>query len=164
MKLEDISHGYLVERACKWLRNTRGCSVVLAEPMCQVIRQQPDAIGFTPRGWSIAVECKMSLRDYRSDFQKAWRQVELGVGQEKWYFAPQGLIDPDSLPDNCGLIELAPAKNGGVPRIARKVERPWVWCNDTLRGELPLLVKAAREGFEIASMPGYRNSLARGMG
>jgi hypothetical protein len=66
----------------------------------------PDVLGWDNRG-SIVLECKTSVADFRADHRKPFRvQPQLGLGRQRWYLAPQGVIPVDELPDNWGLLEL----------------------------------------------------------
>lgn len=66
----------------------------------------PDVIGFNSM-FSVMVECKMSRSDFLSDKKKIVRRNEdLGMGNFRYYYCPDGLIKPDELPDGWGLIYL----------------------------------------------------------
>ena len=86
-------HAILVQRAARWLKNTRRCAVVLVEPVAFQAREIPDAIGFLPGGYSIVVECKANRADFLKDKKKRHRVLDRldcgvpGMGHERWYFA-----------------------------------------------------------------------------
>ncbi|MGB8011567.1 MAG: hypothetical protein WCF68_08135 [Terriglobales bacterium] len=91
--------------AVHWLRRYR-CGVVLSEQAC-VSGEMPDAIGWKKACHSVLVECKVSRADFLADRDKPFRQKpEIGVGCERFYLAPQGLIRTDDLPAGWGLLEL----------------------------------------------------------
>ena len=99
-----MTHGQLVERAVEWLRSYR-CGIVLSEQAC-VSGEVPDAIGWKRACRSVLVECKISRADFLADRDKPFRQnPEDGVGCERFYLAPQGLISPSELPKHWGLLE-----------------------------------------------------------
>ncbi len=86
-----MTHAELVMRAARWLRNTRGCSVVFTEFACSG-GEIPDAIGWQYQH-SILVECKTSRSDFMADKNKPWRRMpELGMGLERYFMVPEGVI------------------------------------------------------------------------
>jgi hypothetical protein len=91
--------------AIAWLRRYR-CGVVLSEQAC-VSGEMPDAIGWKKACHSVLVECKASRADFLADREKPFRQQpEIGVGCERFYLAPRGLIRVDELPNGWGLLEV----------------------------------------------------------
>ena len=91
--------------AVGWLRRYR-CGVVLSEQAC-VSGEMPDAIGWKKACHSVLVECKASRSDFLADRDKPFRQnPETGVGCERYYVAPRGLIRIDELPVGWGLLEV----------------------------------------------------------
>jgi len=91
--------------AVHWLRRYR-CGVVLSEQAC-LSGEVPDAIGWKKKCHSVLVECKASRADFLVDRGKAWRiQPEVGVGSERYYLAPRGLIPERDLPAGWGLLEV----------------------------------------------------------
>ena len=100
-----VTHSQLVQKAVAWLRAYR-CGVVLSEQAC-VSGEMPDAIGWKRASHSVLVECKVSRADFLADREKLFRRKpELGVGCERFYLAPAGLIRPDELLPGWGLLEL----------------------------------------------------------
>jgi hypothetical protein len=98
-----MSHAQLVRLAEKWLRSYR-CGVVLSEQAC-VTGEMPDAIGWKRACHSVLVECKVSRADFLVDRAKPWRtKPELGVGCERFYLAPTGLLREDEMPPGWGLL------------------------------------------------------------
>jgi hypothetical protein len=91
--------------AVRWLRLYR-CGVVLSEQAC-VSGEMPDAIGWKKACHSVLVESKVSRSDFLADRDKPFRQKpEMGVGCERYYLAPRGLIRTDELPAGWGLLEV----------------------------------------------------------
>jgi len=87
-----MNHGELVERAARWLANTKRCSVVITEMAAG--GEEPDAIGW--RGaHSTLVECKMTRADFNADKRKVGRRrgEALGKGDARYYLVPRGLLD-----------------------------------------------------------------------
>ena len=90
-KAEAMTHAQLVEKAVHWLRRYR-CGVVLSEQAC-VSGEMPDAIGWKRACHSVLVECKVTRSDFLADRAKPFRlKPEQGVGCERFYFAPAGLV------------------------------------------------------------------------
>jgi hypothetical protein len=99
-----MTHAALVRIAVQWLRSYR-CGVVLSEQAC-VSGEMPDAIGWKRACHSVLVECKVSRADFLADRAKPFRQqAHLGVGNERFYLVPTGLIRADELPTGWGLLE-----------------------------------------------------------
>lgn len=99
-----MTHALLIRKAVEWLRSYR-CGVVLSEQAC-LSGEMPDAIGWKRASHSVLIECKVSRGDFVADRAKPWRQnPETGVGCERFYLAPRGLIRPEELPSGWGLLE-----------------------------------------------------------
>jgi hypothetical protein len=99
-----MTHALLIQKAVEWLRQYR-CGVVLSEQAC-ISGEMPDAIGWKRACHSVLVECKISRADFLADRGKPFRQKpDLGVGDERYYFVPRGLVQPDELPTGWGLLE-----------------------------------------------------------
>lgn len=103
-----MTHKDLVRKAQAWLRNSKHCTVVIAELATTHNNETPDAIGFfASGGGSILIECKASRADYLADKNKVFRrEEELGMGDQRYFFTMAGLIKPEELPDTWGLLEL----------------------------------------------------------
>jgi len=100
-----MTHAQLVQKAVAWLRSYR-CGVVLSEQAC-ASGEVPDAIGWKRACHSVLVECKVSRADFLCDRDKPWRQnPKPGVGCERFYLVPTGLLRVQELPENWGLLEL----------------------------------------------------------
>lgn len=88
----------------QWLRAYR-CGVILSEQAC-ASGEMPDAIGWKRACHSVLLECKLSRADFLADREKPFRQKShLGMGCERYYLAPLGLLRPEELPDGWGLLE-----------------------------------------------------------
>lgn len=118
-----MTHAELVVRAARWLRNTKRCPIVATE-LVTGSAESPDAIGWHP-GYSILVECKISRADFRTDQLKSFRMMpKQGMGDQRFYMTPPGLLLPDELPEQWGLLECSPTKVR-VIRDCADPERPW---------------------------------------
>ncbi|HEV2728771.1 MAG TPA: hypothetical protein VGV15_01965 [Terriglobales bacterium] len=99
-----MTHARLVQQAITWLRGYR-CGVVLSEQSC-ANGEMPDAIGWKRACHSVVIECKISRADFLADREKPFRQKsELGLGCERFYLTPPGLLCTEELPVGWGLLE-----------------------------------------------------------
>jgi len=99
-----MTHPQLVQKAVQWLRSYR-CGVILSEQAC-ASGEMPDAIGWKRACHSVLIECKISRGDFLADCEKPFRQKsQLGMGCERFYLTPAGLLCPEELPDGWGLLE-----------------------------------------------------------
>ncbi len=109
-----MTHDEVVTAAMNWLEGTCRCYSVAGDGMTGALSGQiPDAMGWRGNGWSLMVECKTSLSDFHSDRAKAHRREESGhIGQERWFLAPRGVINPrrHTLPAGWGLAEVRGAR------------------------------------------------------
>jgi len=82
-----------------------GCGLVIAE-MTSSAFETPDVIGWNSYS-SILIEAKTSRSDFKRDHKKVFRRCpDMGVGKQRYFITPKGLISKDELPDNWGLIEV----------------------------------------------------------
>jgi len=99
------SHAELVNRAAHWLRTAKRCRIVLQEIQGSTL-ESPDVIGWRFASYTLLVECKASLEDFRRDRRKVFRRVAgLGMGSERIYFVPEALAAKvrGELPEGWGL-------------------------------------------------------------
>lgn len=96
-------HKKLVARAGRWLRGTAKCTVVLEEPICPQISEEPDAIGWRDGGReSIVIECKVSRADFLRDKKKYASRRGRRMGAHRYYMAPVGLLTAADMPEGWG--------------------------------------------------------------
>ncbi|GAC1646160.1 MAG: hypothetical protein NVS9B15_04040 [Acidobacteriaceae bacterium] len=99
-----VTHERLVQCAVEWLRRYR-CGIVLSEQYCAT-GEVPDAIGWKRQCHSVVVECKVSRADFLADAAKPFRQATAdGLGNERYYLVPEGLIALAELPKGWGLLQ-----------------------------------------------------------
>jgi hypothetical protein len=80
----------------------------------------PDAIGWKKASHSVLVECKISRADFLADRGKPFRlKPESGVGCERFYLAPAGMIKVQELPAGWGLLECRERKIEIIKRSAK---------------------------------------------
>lgn len=100
-----MKHQQLVRLAELWLRRKYRCGIVLSEQSC-LSGETPDVIAWKGKCRSVLVECKISRADFLADREKPFRRhPELGMGCERFYLTPAGLIAADELPPKWGLLE-----------------------------------------------------------
>ena len=77
---------------------------MLSEQSC-ASGETPDVIGWKGRCRSVLIECKVSRADFLADREKPFRKdPSLGMGCERFYLTPAGLIRPAELPGKWGLL------------------------------------------------------------
>jgi hypothetical protein len=132
-----MTHAALVELAVKWLRSRYRCGIILSEQSC-ASGEQPDVIGWKKKCRSVLVECKISRADFLADREKPFRRDPAqGMGSERFYMTPAGLIRPEELPAGWGLLEV---RNREVQLAVRCSPRRDLRGPDGLRYELNLLL------------------------
>lgn len=100
-----MTHAQLVRLAEHWLRRHYRCGIVLSEQSC-ASGETPDVIGWKGSCRSVVIECKVSRADFLADQEKPFRkQPEAGMGCERFYLVPQGMIRKDEIPSGWGLLE-----------------------------------------------------------
>jgi len=117
-----MTHGELVARASRWLKNQLNCRVVFSELAAYTGNGEiPDVIGWV-NGRCIVVECKTSRSDFFADLKKPFRRLEpvpaLALGNWRFYMTPPGLLAHSEIPPGWGLYEVAGRSvkhAGGLP-------------------------------------------------
>ena len=113
IRFVNFTHKELTELAVKWLKRSQsqkgpGCQIAVSECRSGRCDEIPDAIGFRATGkndGSIIVEVKVSRSDFLVDARKPHRNGSVtGIGNWRYYLCPEGVIKPDELPDNWGLL------------------------------------------------------------
>lgn len=137
----SMTHADLVERAVRWLRNTKRCGVVLSEFVSSSL-EVPDAIGWPTGGlFSYLIECKTSCSDFYKDGRKPFRRNQYaGVGRFRFYLAPPGVLTPELVRKHrsrWGLLEATP-RTIRVRLAAEQFALATAWR------ELPLLYSYCR--------------------
>lgn len=138
----EISHAELVDRAFLYL-NTVGCSVRFRERVVSA-RENPDAIGFGGRQFSVLIECKSSRADFLADKQKFFRQRPAeGMGSKRYFMAPVGMLQPNDIPTGWGLLEVY-EKTPKRARRVREAVKPEPFYERNREAEIRYLVSAIR--------------------
>jgi hypothetical protein len=108
----DMTHSELCEIAKKWLlrpnsQGGHGCHFALSECRSGWDGEMPDSIGFraaTRETDTVVVEVKVSRSDFLADAKKPHRADGEGMGLYRYYMCPEGLIQPDEVPERWGLL------------------------------------------------------------
>lgn len=117
-----FTHRELVEIAYRWVLNNTSCGFAFKElASLNDTGEIPDVIGFGSNAHSVLVECKCSRSDFLSDRRKEFRKEPgIGMGAQRFYCCPIGLIKKEELPDGWGLVYV------NEKRKAIKVHNPYV--------------------------------------
>ncbi len=139
-KSVSLSHAQLVARAVDWLRNEYRCGIILSEQYCAT-GEVPDAIGWKRHCHSVLVECKATRTDFLSDCTKPFRlRPEEGLGCERYYLVPAGLIHIGDLPKHWGLLECTRKGVRIIVKASRRDQRTTIG----LMKEMNLLLASLR--------------------
>ncbi|HVO78772.1 MAG TPA: hypothetical protein VMT39_02025 [Candidatus Bathyarchaeia archaeon] len=137
---QEARHAQLVARAVEWLRRHYKCGIILAEQYCAT-GEVPDVIAWKGFCKSVLVECKVSRADFLADAAKPFRRKpEEGMGSQRFYMAPAGMIGADELPKHWGLLEL----HGRDVRMVVKPGRVDLRTEAGLMKEMNLLLASLR--------------------
>jgi len=137
---DEKKHARLVEHAIRWLRSHYRCGVILSEQYCAT-GEVPDVIAWKGFCKSVLIECKISRADFLADAGKPFRRnPEEGLGSERFYFAPTGVIRHGELPRHWGLLELS----GREIRMVVKPGRVDLRSPAALKKEMNLLLASLR--------------------
>lgn len=115
-----MTHKQAVQRMANWLRNSMGCTIVMAELKTRN-SESPDVIGWHGAGASILIECKVSRSDFLSDKTKHFRRYEdAGMGDKRYFALPPGLVTEKDLPEGWGLLEICEKRVRTIREAAHK--------------------------------------------
>jgi len=132
-----MTHDELISIGKKWLIKARDCQVVLSETRAQS-GEIPDIIGWRGQH-STLIECKTSLADFRRDLKKWFRNSGPGVGQQRYFMAPKGIIPVAEVPPSWGLLEVT----GSTVKTTKKLSL--LYLDERIASaEVPMLVAALR--------------------
>lgn len=134
-----MTHQQLIKLAERWLRSY-GCRIVLSEQTVDS-GEVPDLIGWRSDCRSVVIECKISRADFLADKKKTVRQrPETGMGCQRFYLTPQGLLRPEELMGGWGLLEASRRDIKMVAEPSPKNQRTELG----LLAEMKLLVASLR--------------------
>lgn len=140
-----MTHDDLVEIGRKWClkpwSNKQGwsrgsCSLVLTE-IVTGCSETPDVLGWHG-DFSILLEAKTSRSDFQKDKKKHFRaHPELGLGNNRYFITPKGLVSVDEVPEGWGLIEV-------TPRGGTRVVKPSDFFESRKKSEVTILLSLIR--------------------
>lgn len=100
-----MTHKELVEIAYRWVLRNCSCGIAFKELECCGTNEIPDVIGFGGWAHSVLVEVKVSRADFLGDKRKSFRKnPDEGMGTQRYYCCPTGLIKKEELPQGWGLV------------------------------------------------------------
>lgn len=103
-----ITHKRAVQIAYRWMLKNCSVGVAFMELKCMA-DEIPDVIGFGANGHSVLIEVKVSRADFLQDKHKPFRRDPVkGMGSQRYYACPAGMIRPGELPDGWGLVWIFP--------------------------------------------------------
>lgn len=163
---EAVTHAALVAVAYRW--TLARCGFALREYRTFTpTGETPDVLGFRS-DCSVLVEVKVSRADFLADRKKPFRQGALGMGNFRYFLCPEGLVEPNELPERWGLLV---ATSRGV-RVARGLkhpgrssggERPDAWWHDAnLAAERAVLYSVVRRVHLRDQLEGVYTEVASG--
>jgi hypothetical protein len=131
------THKKLVQRMSKWLKLSKRHTVVMTE-LSTKSGETPDVIGWIGHASSTLIECKVSKADFLSDKKKLFRKYQnRGMGNFRYFAAPKGILTPDEIPDNWGLLEV------DGERFVRERKKP-IFIEANKSNECVMLMSALR--------------------
>ncbi|WP_052465123.1 hypothetical protein [Geoalkalibacter subterraneus] len=144
-----MTHAELIQIAERWLLGSKGCSFAFTELKAITHSGEiPDAIGWKS-DYTILVECKATRADFLSDKNKKFRKnPHLGMGTFRFYLCPQGVIEPQDLPEKWGLVIVG--KKGKPRQVVGPNGNCWsrnsAFCHQqkNLRSETQMMASALR--------------------
>jgi len=137
------THKEGVKRVAAWLGGTKKMAIVMAERVVVASTETPDAVAWSSRGESILVEVKVSRADFHADKNKVFRRdEEMGVGTQRYFAAPAGMLEAADMPPGWGLLAIHPYQ-------VREVVKPELKVANRV-AEVQMLVSAMRR-LELAA-------------
>lgn len=124
------THKEGVKRVAAWIGGTKRMAVVMAERVVVASTETPDAIAWSSGGESILVEVKVSCAEER------------GVGTQRYFAAPAGMLAAEDLPPGWGLLAIHQQQ-------IREIVRPEIKAANRV-AEVAMLVSAIRR-LELAA-------------
>ena len=106
MSVSEMTHDDIADWCATRLKGL-GYRFAFSNMTSAVHGEQPDVLGLTSYGNSIVVEVKVSRSDFLADKKKPWRaNPNMGMGQERVYLAPEGLLKLSDIPYGWQLWEI----------------------------------------------------------
>ena len=102
-----LTHAELTHRAYRWLLGAGKCVVAVTERGAQDVQigtEIADAIGWNWDGRSTMVEVKTTHADFLADGAKPHRNNDSGLGDQRYFMCPRGVIERTEVPEGWGLL------------------------------------------------------------
>lgn len=102
------SHREVCERTAKWVKNNMSMGLVFVEHKTTRSAEIPDVLGVRAGAvpTTFLFEVKVDRSDFTQDKNKPHRNGTVaGLGDYRFYVAPQGMIKVNELPKGWGLLE-----------------------------------------------------------
>lgn len=133
-----LSHRDLCEIGGRFLKTTKiyylKCKFIVVE-LVSFSQETPDVFGIDSTR-SVLIEVKMSRADFKNDFKKKFRNGKsLGLGQMRYYLCPEGLLKPEEMPKNWGLMYCSNSNKITIVRNAT----PFLDHERNFRGEMLII-------------------------
>jgi hypothetical protein len=144
-----LTHQDLVESAYKWVLSNTPCNIAFKELVSwNSTGEIPDVIGFGSNGFSVLIECKVSRSDFLVDQRKSFRiYPHHGMGSQRFYCCPIGLLKKEDLPKGWGLIyvdDKLKARANYKPNKGNPQINMDGWFEKNIRAEHELMYSALR--------------------
>lgn len=124
----------------RWALRHKYSVVAVTEIMVKMTSEVPDVLAFKASGQSTLFEIKVDRGDFKSDAKKSFRVNEdAGIGLYRYYVVPEGLIQPQELPEGWGLLWFRPSDGKCFVKATSKR-----FLKRNHRAEAAMLVSALR--------------------
>lgn len=121
-EMKEWTHKGLVRHLSNWLKNSRRATIVVSELQTR-LSETPDILAWSHGGHSTLIECKTSKADFVADKTKRFRMMEeLGVGDLRYFAAPEGLLEREDIPEGWGLLQVGEWKH--VRQVVDAAKKP----------------------------------------
>lgn len=102
-----ITHRELCLKGAEFLKNQKvwyfRCQYIVVE-FTALCEERPDVYGYRGGSQTVLIEAKVSRSDFIADLKKPHRKEGCGIGSNRYYLCPEGLISADELPEKWGLL------------------------------------------------------------
>jgi hypothetical protein len=93
----------------------------------------------------IAYEIKISNSDFKREIKQPQKRKSFrDLSNEFYFIAPEGIIDPDKVPTDCGLIEVTPEG-----KLIKKIDSPWFESNP----DWNIVASLVKRALEMEAIP-----------
>jgi hypothetical protein len=119
-----LTHDQIGDILCVKLKS-KGYQVAFSNILDVGVGEQPDCLGIDNYGDSILLEVKTSRSDFKADSKKPWREKGRGIGKQRVYVTPVGLLKPEEIPYGWQLWEMSDNKSNSLKVIKGKITRTY---------------------------------------